>query len=80
FHRIGLAFHEMRPILEAEGAAIHDWTHAWDRKPARGTAVPVSGVAPGARTARAGGAEAAGQQAGAERNRIYPLRTWRRKK
>lgn len=69
FHRIGLAFHEMRPILEAEGAAIHDWTHAWDRKPARGTAVPVSGVAPGARTARTGGAEAAGQQAGTERNR-----------
>lgn len=31
FYRIGRAFHEMRPILEAEGAVIHDWTDAWDR-------------------------------------------------
>lgn len=30
FYRIGRAFHAMRPILEAEGAPIHDWTHAWD--------------------------------------------------
>ena len=54
FYRIGAAFHEMRPILEAEGAIIHDWTHAWDRKPVR-AAARAAGVATAApRTARAG--------------------------
>ena len=31
FYRIGRAFNEMRPILEAEGAPIHDWSDAWSR-------------------------------------------------
>lgn len=52
FYRIGRAFHEMRPILEAEGAVIHDWTHAWDAKPRGVVARPVAGVAPGTRMAR----------------------------
>ena len=63
FYRIGAAFHEMRPILEAEGAAIHDWTHAWDRKPSRGLGAPVTGVAPGARIARKSASEAAARNA-----------------
>ena len=63
FYRIGAAFHEMRPILEAEGAAIHDWTHAWDRKPSRGLGAPVTGVAPGARIARKSASEAAARKA-----------------
>lgn len=51
FYRIGRAFHEMRPILEAEGAPIHDWTHAWDGK---GRAAKVVGgvAAPVARARR----------------------------
>jgi beta-carotene hydroxylase len=56
FYRIGAAFHEMRPVLEAEGATIHDWTHAWDRKPARAAAASATGVAPAARAARTGAA------------------------
>ncbi|MDP1627124.1 fatty acid desaturase [Parvibaculum sp.] len=67
FYRIGAAFHEMRPILEAEGAAIHDWTHAWDRKRGAVPARPVAGVAPGARMARTGTAEGARASAEAER-------------
>jgi fatty acid desaturase len=56
FYRIGAAFHEMRPVLEAEGATLHDWTHAWDRKPARAAAASATGVAPAARAARTGAA------------------------
>lgn len=69
FYRIGAAFHEMRPILEAEGATIHDWTHAWDRKPVRGSDAPVPGVAPGARMARTGGADTMAGKASAEGSR-----------
>ena len=65
FYRIGAAFHEMRPILEAEGAMIHDWTHVWDRKRGSAETAPMPGVAPGARVARSTGtADAAARAAG----------------